>query len=87
MRHHDASTCYLKILQAQEEIEHLNIKVKHLATWMIDDEAHLQATIKKLEGTEPLLAKAVTEFASDQKHVNSCLQAPGGHLSAGSIHM
>jgi hypothetical protein len=52
-------------LQAQEEIEHLNIEVKHLATWMVDDEAHLQATIKKLKSTEPLLAKAVTESASD----------------------
>jgi hypothetical protein len=87
MRHHEASTCHLKILQAQEEIEHLNIKVKHLVTWMVDDEAHLQATTKKLEGTEPLLAKTVTELASDKKHVNYRLQAPGGHLSAGRIHM
>jgi hypothetical protein len=75
MRHREASTCHLKILRAQEEIERLNIEVKRLATWMVDDEAHLQATIKKLEGTEPLLAKAVTEFASDQKRVNSCLRA------------
>ncbi|KAF8525695.1 hypothetical protein JB92DRAFT_2542778, partial [Gautieria morchelliformis] len=74
-RHRETGICQLKILRAQEELQRLNIEVKRLATWIVNDEASLDAAITKCQGSDPLLAKAMMGFTAEQKRVNRRVQA------------
>ncbi|KAF8528249.1 hypothetical protein JB92DRAFT_2697435, partial [Gautieria morchelliformis] len=71
---------WLKLLRAQEEIQRLNIEIKRVSTWMVHDEAQLQAVIDSLQTTDLLMAKALMEFTSDQKRVNAHVRATLKHI-------
>ncbi|KAF8510448.1 hypothetical protein JB92DRAFT_3083613 [Gautieria morchelliformis] len=55
-RHREATICHLKM--------RLNVEIRRLATWMSDDEAHLEVVIAKCQLSDPLLAKAIMDFMS-----------------------
>ncbi|KAF8577079.1 hypothetical protein K439DRAFT_1255731, partial [Ramaria rubella] len=71
---HEVMICHLKILHVKEEIEHLNVEVKHLATWIHDKRVALDQAIESCTPTQPLLARMITKFADKRKHVNTNLQ-------------
>ncbi|KAF8462508.1 hypothetical protein JB92DRAFT_2776632 [Gautieria morchelliformis] len=87
-RHRESTISHLKILRAQEEIQQLNIEVKQVSMWMVHDKAQLQAAIDSLQTTDLLMAEALMEFTSDQKHVNAHVQATLKHIYelVGRIH-
>ncbi|KAF8586157.1 hypothetical protein K439DRAFT_1341421, partial [Ramaria rubella] len=73
-RNREATICHLKILHAKEEIECLNIEIKHLATWICNEMVALDQDIEECMLTQPLLARTITQFADEHKRINTNLQ-------------
>ncbi|KAG1877138.1 hypothetical protein C8R48DRAFT_591361, partial [Suillus tomentosus] len=53
--HREATTKYLKLLRAREEIVRLNIEIRRLRTAIHDEELHVTGTIHNLLISDPLL--------------------------------
>jgi hypothetical protein len=53
---------YFKILRAREEIQQLNIEIKHVVTWIDDEDRFLRKKEEELKGTDPLLAVQVSQY-------------------------
>ena len=70
-----ATICYLKMTRAREEIQRLNIETKRLATWIQDEAQELDQANEACRIVDPSLSQAVTEFAKQQKWVNTNLEA------------
>ncbi|KAF8573306.1 hypothetical protein K439DRAFT_1625170 [Ramaria rubella] len=73
-RNREAMICHLKILHAKEEIERLNVEVKHLSTWIHDERVALDEAVESCIATQPLLAHTITELADERKCINTNLQ-------------
>jgi len=81
-RNREATICHLKLFHAQEEITHLNVEIKRLVTWLVDEPLKLDSAIKLCTQNDPLLAAAISEFAHECKCINRNLQVTLGHIYA-----
>ncbi|KAJ7794688.1 hypothetical protein B0H14DRAFT_3093737 [Mycena olivaceomarginata] len=57
-----AMDSYFKILRAREEIQHLNIEIKRVITWIDNEDRFLRKKEEELKETDPLLAVQVTRY-------------------------
>ncbi|KAF7346739.1 hypothetical protein MSAN_01812200 [Mycena sanguinolenta] len=65
---------YFKILQAREEIQWLNIEIKHVVTWIRDEDRFLRKKEAEYQDTDPLLAVQISRYCrhrawSDDNHM------------------
>jgi len=79
-RNHEATICHLKLLCAQKEITRLNVEIKRLATWLVDEPLKLDSAIKLCTQNDPLLAAAISDFPQERKCINRNLQVTLGHI-------
>src|SRR5882724_5225129 len=66
-----------QLLHAQEENTHLNVEIKRLATWLIDEPLKLDSAIELCTQNDLLLAAAISNFAHECKHINRSLLLGG----------
>lgn len=71
-RNRRATLCHLKLVRAHEEVTRLNVEIKRLATWIVDEDQHLLDTTTNC--SNPLLASALRDFMDRRKRVNINLQ-------------
>ncbi|KAK0437474.1 hypothetical protein EV421DRAFT_1907214 [Armillaria borealis] len=57
---------YFKIKRAEEEINHLNIKIPHLLTYMADEDHYLQDQCLHLQDSKPALAHQISRYRLEQ---------------------
>ena len=72
-RNWEATVCHLKTLRAQEEITQLNIKIKRLATWIIDEGTAFDHAIQECQGNV-ILNATVHAFVTQCRWLNDNLQ-------------
>ncbi|KAF8586312.1 hypothetical protein K439DRAFT_1615297 [Ramaria rubella] len=74
-KNRQAAICHLKILQAHEEVTHLNIEVKQLVTWIMDEGKSFEAVTQNNTANDPLIAAALWDLAAEHERVNTNLAA------------
>ncbi|KAF9240488.1 hypothetical protein BU15DRAFT_74070 [Melanogaster broomeanus] len=69
--HREMAIKYFKVIRAKEEIFHLNVEIRHLQTWINDEDAHIKAAASRLEVTtgNPLTAE-ISDLYHRQRRVN-----------------
>jgi len=78
-RNRQATVYHLKLLRAQEEIKRLNIEIKRLGTWLVDEDEELESAIVGCTD-DPLLQAALRDFTSERKRVNMNLRVMLGRI-------
>jgi hypothetical protein len=78
IRNREATVCHLKMLRAEEEIQRLNVEVKRLATWIMDDRVNLKENLERCQ--QLWLSNAIAEFADEQNRINTNLQRTLQHI-------
>lgn len=68
-----ATVCHLKLLCTQEEITHLNIEIKRVATWIVHEGDELDQAIAQAPADSGITC-ALKAFAANRKCVNASLQ-------------
>ncbi|KAF8586498.1 hypothetical protein K439DRAFT_1273083, partial [Ramaria rubella] len=69
-RNREATICWLKMTHMHEELTCLNVEIKRLATWIIDEQEALEAAIQECQGKDELLTAAIRIFAEERGRVN-----------------
>ncbi|KAF8580817.1 hypothetical protein K439DRAFT_1619489 [Ramaria rubella] len=69
-----ATICYLKMSRAREELTRLNVEIKRLATWIIDEQEALEVASEECAGKDWLLTAAIRKFVEECIRVNTNLQ-------------
>jgi len=72
-RNREATVCHLKILRAQEEITRLNIEIKRIATWIVDEGTAFDHAIQESQG-DIILNGTVHAFVAQRRRLNDDLQ-------------
>ncbi|KAF8586198.1 hypothetical protein K439DRAFT_1236274, partial [Ramaria rubella] len=73
-RNQQATICYLKMSHACKELTWLNVEIKRLATWIIDEQEALEDASQDCAGKDWLLTAAISKFAEEHIRVNTNLQ-------------
>ena len=55
-----AINSYFKLCQAKEEVVHLNVEIRRLVTYLVDEERYLQACEALYQDTHPALAHQIS---------------------------
>lgn len=61
---------HFKILRAQEEIQRLNVEIRRLITYMMDEEAFLKKKKEELQEDDPYLAHQVLLYRLERGRFN-----------------
>ncbi|KAF8580833.1 hypothetical protein K439DRAFT_1355894, partial [Ramaria rubella] len=65
-RNQEAMICHLKMVQAEEEITRLNIEIKRLETWLVDEQKELEQAVERSVGQDPLLTTVLQSYADER---------------------
>lgn len=68
-----AMSQHLRLKRAREEIERCNVQVRRLHTHIVDEEAHMQATVASLKAANNPIAPAVEEYCLRRSRMNGAL--------------
>ncbi|KIJ30273.1 hypothetical protein M422DRAFT_81424, partial [Sphaerobolus stellatus SS14] len=89
----EASTAYFKILRAKEEIQRLNVEVRRLLTYILEEEALLSSNVTDIAKEDPALAHQLAKQLKHFKALNGThlqriiqllrMEGYTGHTTAG----
>ncbi|KAF8479455.1 hypothetical protein JB92DRAFT_3277834 [Gautieria morchelliformis] len=81
-RNREAIVYHLKILRAKEEIVRLNVEIRRIATWIVDENCQMDEAFQKCADKDLILANAISMSAQQQKRINARLRATLEHIFA-----
>ncbi|KAF8574809.1 hypothetical protein K439DRAFT_1624059 [Ramaria rubella] len=73
-RKQEATICHPKMVWAQEEITCLNIEIKRLATWLMDEDKELKQVVERCAAEDPLITAVLQDYADERRQINTNLQ-------------